>query len=354
MASLPEDIRILLFKDSLEKQELKILSSSILLDSEFEDEEAERYIYHNVLDEFTAKLLTKSLSEEAVRLLIMRNRVNRNFLPEFAALILKNYRQMVKELYTLIVNSSMDEMLKIIESPLFEEDYFIFLCRLMLNSEKFFKQIIDKKKFNIKTADIFSSSNNVIVLSMVYNNMHVVDDKKAVLEFLLRNPYLPDELKAQAGEDIEEFYKDAVKKTRELEENLYSMIKNMSMAKKIKLALKGNKSARALLIKDANKQVSGNVMNNPQITIDEIEFISKNKNTAEHIFRAIARNNEWMGEYIIVRSLVFNPRTPLDITVPLLYRLQMKDLEDISRSKDVASNLRSMGKRLLEGKQKKK
>jgi hypothetical protein len=136
-------------------------------------------------------------------------------------------------------------------------------------------------------------------------------------------------------------------------ENIYKIVKDMTMGQKIKLALSGNKSARELLVKDANKIISIAVLKNPRITEDEVLKVANTKGTPEDLLRQIARNREWVKSYSIKMGMISNPKTPLAISIKLMDSLYENDLQKIAKSKNVPSVLSSTARRKLESKGKK-
>jgi hypothetical protein len=116
---------------------------------------------------------------------------------------------------------------------------------------------------------------------------------------------------------------------------LYQLVQSMSVGDKIKLALTGNKEARGILIKQSNKVVSRSVVRNPRITEDEIAQVTQTRSIADEILREIARNDEWLKNYAIRKGLVFNPKTPIQISLRLLAKLNNKDLAILAKSKGV-------------------
>jgi len=139
----------------------------------------------------------------------------------------------------------------------------------------------------------------------------------------------------------------------EVEKSLYKQIQDMKISEKIKLALRGGGSARALLIKDSNKLVAAAVLKSPRITDSEIESISKSRGVAEDVIRAVASSREWTRSYGIKMNLVQNPKTPTPDAMRFLNFLRDKDLRDISRSKNVPNNIAAQAKRLLARKEEK-
>jgi hypothetical protein len=131
-------------------------------------------------------------------------------------------------------------------------------------------------------------------------------------------------------------------------QNLYQRLLTMSVPAKIQLALKGNKEARTLLIRDNNKIIQGSVLDSPKLTDSEVELFTKMKNLPDEIFRKIARSHEFMKKYAVVRGLVFNAKVPPGVTMGLLPRIQDADLQILMKDKNVTELTRRQAKLVYE------
>ncbi|MEJ7709344.1 MAG: hypothetical protein WKF84_05670 [Pyrinomonadaceae bacterium] len=112
--------------------------------------------------------------------------------------------------------------------------------------------------------------------------------------------------------------------------SLIRKISRMTVKDRMKLAMKGDKEARLILIRDSNKVVSTAVVNNPRITDQEVEKIAAMSSVAEEVLRVIAINRAWARLYSISHNLARNPRTPLGIAMDIVVRLQDRDLQALS------------------------
>jgi hypothetical protein len=74
----------------------------------------------------------------------------------------------------------------------------------------------------------------------------------------------------------------------------------------------------------------------------EIENIASMKNVTEEVLRLISMNRKFMKSYAIMRQLVNNPRTPIDASLPMLNRLNERDLKGIMLNKNIPEVIRSM------------
>ena len=132
--------------------------------------------------------------------------------------------------------------------------------------------------------------------------------------------------------------------------SLYAQIQKMDVGGKSKLARSGDKDARSILIKDGSKQVSGAVLENPKITIQEIEMISSSRNVSEDILRTISSNRDWAKSYSVVLGLANNPKTPPGISLTLLPRLVLRDLRTLAKSKGIPEVIKVTAKKIIQKK----
>lgn len=132
----------------------------------------------------------------------------------------------------------------------------------------------------------------------------------------------------------------------------YKMAQLMGIGEKIKMALSGDKEWRAILVKDANKLVSGSVIKNPRITEGEILTLVKSGIQNDEIMRLICANKEWIKSYKIRKALVENSRTPVQNAMRYLGTMGEKDLSSFAKSKNISSVISTMAKRLLLNKKK--
>lgn len=134
--------------------------------------------------------------------------------------------------------------------------------------------------------------------------------------------------------------------------DLHALIGEMSVPQKIKLAIFGNKLARAILIRDNScRQIPLFVLQNPRITESEIEDIAKSTSVDEQILRNIANSSQWMKNYSVKLAIVSNPRVPLAVSLHWLKYLQDKDLRKLSQSKNIPQALATNCRKIIEAKQ---
>jgi hypothetical protein len=130
--------------------------------------------------------------------------------------------------------------------------------------------------------------------------------------------------------------------------SLIKRIMFMSVKDRVKLAVKGDREARGILVRDANKIVATGVMHNPRITDNEVEAISAMRQIAEEVLRLIGMNRQWARSYPIIHNLARNPRTPMATAVHILPRIRTKDLKSIAQNRNVSEAVRRQAYRLSE------
>ena len=129
--------------------------------------------------------------------------------------------------------------------------------------------------------------------------------------------------------------------------NLAAAIQLMSVGERLKLALKGNRDARVILMRDSSRLVQRFVLLNPRFTEDEVVGLAKNRGIDRELLEEIGRRKEWMTNYQVKLALATNPKTPLAMAVRLVPTLLPRDLRALAKSKNVPTVINGMAKRLV-------
>jgi hypothetical protein len=159
-------------------------------------------------------------------------------------------------------------------------------------------------------------------------------EQQALLSEIHKNEPIPAKDLEDAAKDAEP---DPVKR-----ETLLKQVAHMNVVQRLTLALKGNREARMILIKDPNKLVQRCVLQSPRLTDMEVESFAKMTNLSEEVFRVISLTRKFMKSYVIMKNLVNNPKTPLDISLHLIPRLNANDLKLLTTNKNIPDTLRSV------------
>ena len=133
-------------------------------------------------------------------------------------------------------------------------------------------------------------------------------------------------------------------------DNSVQKINRLDVKGRIQLAMKGNKEERSILIRDGTKVVALAVLDAPKLSDGEVEKFALQKNVLEAVLRQIPLKRRFMKNYIVVRNLVSNPRTPLDLGLGLMKHLQTQDLKNISGNKEVSETVRKLALKMYKQK----
>ena len=132
-----------------------------------------------------------------------------------------------------------------------------------------------------------------------------------------------------------------------VEPTLLQRLKTMVVAERIKLALRGNRESRQLLVRDGNRLVRRFVLQNPRLTDDEIIALAKNRTIDDEMIREIAAHREWTKKYQVKLALATNPKTPMVFALRFLATLGDRDIRALAKSKNVSATVAAAAKRIV-------
>ncbi|MBX7195513.1 MAG: hypothetical protein K1X94_25885 [Sandaracinaceae bacterium] len=147
-----------------------------------------------------------------------------------------------------------------------------------------------------------------------------------------------------ADDDEDAVEQDAAEGKEEVREKfkpLAFQIGEMNFAEKLRMCLIGNAAARALLVRDSNKIVAMSAIASPQVTEAEATGLANSRQVSEEVLRFIGNKREWVGNYEIKKNLLFNPKTPVGISMKFLSHLHVADLRNLSRSRGIPAAIKT-------------
>ncbi|MDQ3037368.1 MAG: hypothetical protein M3Y87_33545 [Myxococcota bacterium] len=159
-------------------------------------------------------------------------------------------------------------------------------------------------------------------------------------------PLPGDDVLASALEvdgDIDAIESDAVEGTEKVRDEfkpLSLQISTMTIQEKLRLTLVGSAAARALLVRDSNRLVSMAAIASPMMTEAEASGIANSRQVGEDILRFIGNKRDWLGNYEVKKALVFNPKTPIGVSMKFLSHLHTGDLRLLARGRGVPAALK--------------
>jgi hypothetical protein len=132
-----------------------------------------------------------------------------------------------------------------------------------------------------------------------------------------------------------------------VERSFLQTVQEMTVAERIKLALRGNREVRMILIRDPNRMIRRFVLQNPRVGDEEIIAIAKNRSADDELLRLIAESREWTKNYQVRISLVSNPKTPLTLSMRHIHSLNDRDIRMLAKSKNVSATVANAAKRIV-------
>lgn len=157
---------------------------------------------------------------------------------------------------------------------------------------------------------------------------------------------LVEELKKETAEedhlaDMVSFEADPTRR-----ESLLQRLARMRVVERVQLALKGNREERMALIRDPCRVVQRAVLQSSKLSDTEVEGYAAMASLTDEILRNISMNRGFAKNYMVIRNLINNAKTPLDVSLHLLPRLTIQDLKVLTMNKNVPETLRSMAAKL--------
>ena len=146
---------------------------------------------------------------------------------------------------------------------------------------------------------------------------------------------------AALAEAAAEAEPDVVKRVTLLER-----LAKMSVSERVQFAIKGGSEARRTLIRDSNKVVQRAVLQSPRLTDQEVEAFASMTSLTDEILRLIAGNRKFRKNYVVVRNLLNNPKTPLDVSLHILPMVNAVDLKRLTSNKNIPETLRTTALKL--------
>jgi hypothetical protein len=127
-------------------------------------------------------------------------------------------------------------------------------------------------------------------------------------------------------------------------------IAKLGVGERVQLAMKGSREERFILIRDGCKVVALAVLESPKLAENEVEVFASMRNVQEVVLRTIAQKRRFIKAYAVVKVLVNNPRTPLDVALTLLNHLLVNDLRMLAANKNVPETIRKLANKLYDQK----
>jgi hypothetical protein len=205
-----------------------------------------------------------------------------------------------------------------------------------------------------------------------FSTIDLASSHREVEDALLQNPSLPPHLRewlenaaaiferAESGEPPEapiflpaspeeRHPRDELAELRKF--TLLQRINRMTPVQRIKAALTGSQEERIVLVRDSNKLVSQSVLESPKLSDHEVENFASMKDVDEEVLRIIGTSRKFIKNYRVLHALVHNPRTPIDVGIPLIKRTTDQDLKLLVLNRNVPQLIRIAAQKRLRQKE---
>lgn len=116
------------------------------------------------------------------------------------------------------------------------------------------------------------------------------------------------------------------------QQNPWDRLRGMSQMEKILLAVKAERSERAILAQDNDPRVLLSLLRNPRLTVDEVVRVAKSSFLTFQIADVIVKASQWMGNLDVRVALIHNPKTPPAFSMRILPTLPEGEIRAIARA----------------------
>jgi len=128
---------------------------------------------------------------------------------------------------------------------------------------------------------------------------------------------------------------------------LFDQLRRLQPSAKFRLALKADRTTRAILLQDNDPRTLFFLCQNPHVTAPEILRICQDTRLPANAVDCIVRNPQWIGREEIKHALVMNPKTPITTALRLLPLLQRNHLRTIAKSQAVRQRIKHAALKLV-------
>jgi hypothetical protein len=125
----------------------------------------------------------------------------------------------------------------------------------------------------------------------------------------------------------------------------------MTVPQRLKMAMKGSREQRSVLVRDNNRMIAAAVLSSPKLSESEVEAFARMANVSEDVLRTISMNRSWMRKLAVAAALVKNPKTPATISLHLLPRMNQRDVKNLAIDRNVPEALRLHAKKMMQRQQ---
>ena len=145
---------------------------------------------------------------------------------------------------------------------------------------------------------------------------------------LLRLLTKPAAVETPASDDGEERPGERSEKNQ----NVWDRVRGLPQIDKILVAVKADRSERAVLVQDNDPRVLLSLLRNPRLTLEEVVRLAKSSFLNYQIAEVIMNTGQWMGSVETRLALVHNAKTPQAFALRILPTLPDIEVKAIARA----------------------
>lgn len=189
--------------------------------------------------------------------------------------------------------------------------------------------------------------------NLAFGALRLMTEEKAALheklQVTLRGPWgaestvpatvvaaLPGAIACSFEGNADELLSRLLQKREETEkseqQSSWDRIRALTQTEKILLAVKADRSERALLLQDNDPRVLLSVLRNPRLTVEEVVRVAKSSYLNQQLADVIVKTGQWMSSLELRVALVHNPRTPQAFALKILPSLPEAEVRQIARA----------------------
>src|SRR5438270_10293711 len=136
--------------------------------------------------------------------------------------------------------------------------------------------------------------------------------------------------------------------TPDKKQNIWDRIRALSQMEKLLLAVKADRTERALLLQDNDPRVLLSLLRNPRLTVDEVARLAKSSFLTYQIADVIMKTGQWMANLDVRLGLIHNAKTPPAFAMRILPTLPDAEVRSTARAGS-AMALKTAALRQLQG-----
>jgi len=120
--------------------------------------------------------------------------------------------------------------------------------------------------------------------------------------------------------------------TPEKSQTTWDRMRGLSQMEKILLAVRADRTERALLLQDNDPRVLLSILRNPRLTVDEVVRLAKSSFLTYQIAEVIMKTVQWLASLDVRLALIHNAKTPQAFSLRILPTLPDSEIKTIARA----------------------